>query len=29
MPKLKTPDMEVALANFLGYRRNLIVPNVT
>lgn len=28
MEKITTPQMEVALANFLDYRANLIVPNV-
>ena len=28
MTKITTPEMECALANWFGYRQNLIVPNV-
>ncbi len=28
MSKITTPQMEVALANYFNYRKNLIVPNV-
>ena len=27
-PKITTPEMEIALAHYFGYRTNLIVPNV-